>query len=66
MRGARVDFTLNGVLVTTFDPAQPVPPRRFDYEPERGPRPEHGYIGLQNHDADSVVYFREVSVEALS
>jgi hypothetical protein len=66
MRGARVDVTLNGVLVTTFDPAQPVPPRRFDYEPERGPRPEYGYVGLQNHDADSVVYFREVSVEALS
>jgi hypothetical protein len=66
MRGAHVDVTLNGVLVTTFDPAQPVPPRRFDYEPERGPRPEYGYIGLQNHDADSLVYFREVSVEALS
>jgi hypothetical protein len=66
MRGARVDVTLNGVLVTTLDPAQPVPPRRFDYEPERGPRPEYGYIGLQNHDADSLVYFREVSVEALS
>jgi hypothetical protein len=66
MRGACVDVTLNGVLVTTFDPAQPVPPRSFGYEPERGPRPEHGYIGLQNHDADSVVYFREVSVEPLS
>jgi len=66
MRGACVDVTLNGALVTTFDPAQPVPPRRWEYEPERGPRPEHGYIGLQNHDADSVVYFREVSVEPLS
>ena len=65
MRGARVDVTLNGTLVTTLDPAQPVPPRRFDYEPERGPRPEYGYVGLQNHDANSVVYFREVSVEAL-
>jgi len=66
MRGACVDVTLNGVLVTTFDSAQPVPPRRYGYEPERGPRPEHGYIGLQNHDADSVVHFREVSVEPLS
>jgi hypothetical protein len=33
------------------------------YEPVRGPRPDVGYIGLQNHDARSVVYFREVSVK---
>ena len=65
LRGPVVDVTLNGVLVTTFDPAQPVPPRTKDYEPERGSRPEHGYIGLQNHDAGSVVYFREVSVRPL-
>ena len=66
LRGNLVEVTLNDVLVTSFDPAGPVPPRAQDYEPERGPRPEHGYIGLQNHDAESVVYFREVSVEALA
>jgi len=66
LRGNLVEVTLNDVLVTSFDPAGPVPPRAKDYEPERGPRPEHGYIGLQNHDAASVVYFREVSVEALA
>ena len=66
LRGNLVRVTLNDVLVTTFDPAGPVPPRAQDYEPERGPRPEHGYIGLQNHDPASVVYFREVSVEALA
>lgn len=65
LRGPLVEVTLNGALVTAFDPSQPVPPRTKDYEPERGPRPEHGYIGLQNHDAASVVYFREVSVEPL-
>ena len=65
LRGPLVEVTLNGVQVTTFDPSQPVPPRTKDYEPERGPRPEHGYIGLQNHDAASVVYFREVSVGRL-
>ena len=32
------------------------------YEPERGPRQKSGYIGLQNHDAKDVVWFREVSV----
>jgi hypothetical protein len=66
LRGNLVVVTLNDVLVTSFDPAGQVPPRAQDYEPERGPRPEHGYIGLQNHDAASVVYFREVSVEALA
>jgi hypothetical protein len=32
------------------------------YEPMRGPRPVYGYIGLQNHDPNSTVYFKEVSV----
>jgi hypothetical protein len=63
--GERVRVTLNGVLLTDFDPSQPVPPRQRDYEPERGPRPARGYIGLQNHDAASVVRFREVSVAPL-
>jgi hypothetical protein len=29
----------------------------------RGPRPDSGYIGLQNHDRRSTVYFKEVSVK---
>ena len=65
MRGQEVEVTLNGTLVTTFAPAGELPPRRLVYEPERSPRPEFGYIGLQNHDDESVVYFREVSVEPL-
>ena len=65
LRGQVIAVTLNGTLVTEFDPTGPVPERKFPYEPERGPRTEAGYIGLQNHDGDSVVYFREVSVEAL-
>lgn len=65
LRGQIVEVTLNGTLVTTFDPAGPLPPRRFDYEPERGPRPEYGYIGLQNHDDASTVSFRELSTEPL-
>ena len=54
---------LNGTEVLEFDPSDPVPPRMHWYEPIRGPRPREGYIGLQNHDDNSVVYFREVSVE---
>jgi hypothetical protein len=64
--GERVRVALNGVALTDFEPSQPVPPRVRDYEPERGPRPTRGYIGLQNHDAASVVYFREVSVRPLA
>jgi hypothetical protein len=54
---------LNGVKVTEFRGDQPVPPRKAWYEPVRGPRPDEGYIGLQNHDERSTVYFREVSVK---
>ena len=61
-----VEVTLNGTLVTQFDPAGPLPEREFGYEPERGPRPQAGYIGLQNHDDASRVAFREVSVAPLS
>jgi hypothetical protein len=66
MRGEGVDVTLNGTLVTSFDPTGPLPDRQFPYEPERGPRPLEGYIGLQNHDDESAVHFREVSVAPLS
>lgn len=56
---------VNGVKVTDFHGADPVPPRKMWYEPERGPRPDSGYIGLQNHDQRSTVEFKEVSVRPL-
>lgn len=67
--GDRVRVSLNGVAVNDFDPKGPVPPRTKDYEPERGPRPEFGYIGLQNHDdfdKESHVEFKEVGVGPLA
>jgi hypothetical protein len=66
--GDRVKVSVNGVPVNDFDPSQPVPPRTKSYEPERGPRPRVGYIGLQNHDdfaQGTQVYFKEVSVRPL-
>jgi hypothetical protein len=63
------DHTLvhvNGTLVTDYREGQPVPPKVKEYEPDRGPRPVEGYIGLQNHGADDVVYFREISVRPLA
>jgi hypothetical protein len=65
MNGLRTIVHVNGVLVTDYDGVSPVPERKQSYEPERGPRPESGYIGLQNHDASAVISFKEISVEAL-
>jgi len=56
---------VNGVKVTDYTEGEPVPPRKFDFEPERGPRPIDGYIGLQNHTDDDVVFFKEVAVKML-
>ena len=65
LRGQDIDVELNGTPVTHFGPEVETPPQAFPYEPQRGPRPDAGYIGLQNHDGDSVVAFREVSVGPL-
>ena len=65
MRGPRIEVTVNGVLVTTFETGQEVPERTQWFEPERARRPNSGYIGLQNHDDESVVQFKEVSVRPL-
>jgi hypothetical protein len=70
LKGRRVLVTINGVQVNDFDPdTATIPERKQDFEPERGPRPESGYIGLQNHDdyaeGKAHVYFKEVSVKSL-
>lgn len=62
--GPRTLVFVNGVKVTDYTEGQPVPPKQHNYEPDRGPRPAAGYIGLQNHAPDSVVYFREVAVRS--
>lgn len=63
--GDRTMVAINGVLVTDYREGQPVPPKVQTWEPDRGPRPVKGYIGLQNHSDHDVVFFREVSVRAL-
>lgn len=63
--GDRTMVTINDVLVTDYHEGQPVPPKVKTWEPDRGPRPVKGYIGLQNHSDHDVVFFREVSVRAL-
>jgi hypothetical protein len=63
--GPRTIVTVNGVKVTDYTEGQPVPPKKLDFEPERGPRPNFGYIGLQNHSDKDVVFFEQVAVRPL-
>jgi hypothetical protein len=63
--GQRTIVNVNGEKVTDFTEGDPVPEKTRDFEPDRGPRPESGYIGLQNHDTLSTVWFKEVAVKSL-
>ena len=65
LRGPRTVVRLNGVLVNDYTEGQPVPPRQHSYEPIRGPRPDTGYIGIQNHHEPQTVHFREIGVAPL-
>jgi hypothetical protein len=64
--GPRTIVTVNGVKVTDYTEGQPVPPKKLNYEPDRGRRPNSGYIGLQNHSDNDIVFFKEVAVRPLS
>lgn len=63
--GPRTLVTVNGVKVTDYTEGQPVPAKKFDFEPERGRRPDCGYIGLQNHSDKDVVFFKTVEYRPL-
>jgi hypothetical protein len=63
--GPRTIVTVNGVKVTDYTEGQPVPPKKLSYEPDRGRRPDFGYIGLQNHSDHDIVFFKEVAVKPL-
>jgi hypothetical protein len=64
--GLRTIVYVNGIKVTDYKEGDLVPDRKFDFEPFRGPRPEHGYIGIQNHGETDVVFFKEISVMKLN
>jgi 3-keto-disaccharide hydrolase len=63
--GAHTVVELNGSKVTDYTEGQPVPERKFDFEPQRGRRPNEGWFGLQNHSDNDVVFFKEVSLQSL-
>ncbi len=64
--GLRTVVFINGVKVTDYKEGGSVPERKFDFEPFHGRRPEYGFIGLQNHSEEDVVYFRKVEVRPIS
>ena len=63
--GPHTIVMLNGVKVTDFTEGDSVPERKANYEPLRGPRPLEGFIGLQNHNDNDVVFFKEVAMKKL-
>jgi len=63
--GPRTLVELNGSKVTDYTEGQPVPERKFDYEPQRGLRPNEGWIGLQNHGDNDIVFFKDISIQSL-
>ncbi len=63
--GPRTIVYVNGEKVTDYKEGDPVPDRKFDFEPYRGPRPDSGYIGVQNHGEADVVFFKEIAVKPL-
>jgi hypothetical protein len=63
--GPHTVVVLNGVKVTDYTEGDPVPVRKFPFEPQLGPRPLEGYIGLQNHSDSDVVFFKEVAIKKL-
>ena len=64
--GDRTIVMLNGVKVTDYTEGDPVPLRKFDFEPFSGKRPEYGFIGMQNHGEHDVVFFKEIAVKPLN
>ena len=65
MDGPHTIVFVNGEKVTDYREGEPTPERKFDFEPFRGRRPDTGYIGIQNHGDEDVVFFKEVSVKPL-
>ena len=64
--GSRTIVVLNGVKVTDYTEAAAVPARKLDWEPQRGPRPNKGWIALQNIvDRAHRVFFKEVAMRPL-
>lgn len=66
LEGNRTILSVNGVVTADYTEGKDKqPPKGTDGDPDRGPRVDKGYIGLQNHDEDSRIHFKEVSVRSI-
>jgi hypothetical protein len=63
--GPHTIVVLNGVKVTDYKEGDPVPEKKFSFEPQRGLRPNLGWFGLQNHSDNDIVFFKEVAIKPL-
>jgi hypothetical protein len=64
--GGHTIVMLNGVKVTDYAEGDPVPERKLDWEPQRGRRPDEGWIGLENDDGKKhTIFFKEIAIKAL-
>lgn len=63
--GPRTIVSVNGEKVTDYKEGEPTPERKFDFEPFRGKRPNEGFMGLQNHGDEDIVFFKEVAYKPL-
>ena len=63
--GPRTIVFLNGQKVTDYTEGESVAEKTRSFEPDRGPRPLSGYIGIQNHDSLSTAWFKEIAVKPL-
>ena len=59
--GPHTVISVNGEKITDFHEGDAVPTKKEASDPERGPRPDSGYIGLQNEPGPEVD-FKEVSL----
>jgi hypothetical protein len=62
LKGPRTIVKLNGVLVTDYDGVSPVPEKKGRYEPDRGPRPDSGYVAVQHHGGAATIWFKEIAL----
>jgi hypothetical protein len=63
--GPHTVVMVNGEKVTDYTEGDPVPEKKFCFEPQRGRRPLIGWFGLQNHSDNDVVFFKEVAIKPL-
>jgi hypothetical protein len=63
--GPHTGVFVNGIKVTDYHEGDAVPAMKFTFEPQRGPRPDKGWFGLQNHSNNDIVFFKEVAMKPL-